>query len=306
MTNASRIPAFVNPESGTAEKARDALERAGLFDVIEVKPADLRDRIQETVANGASRFLIAGGDGSIRTAVEVAAGTDVEMAVLPAGTLNHFVKDHRLPTDLDEAASIAAGPFTTTTDVGRVGEHLFHGTSSVGSYVSFMRTRERLEPRLGYRISSLLAFIWTFIRMPTITVEIEVEGERRIFRTPLLFVAVGERELQAPTLGGRIPDGKRGLHVMVVRGRRRARLFLVALDAFSNGVRKAARSPEFDAFMVHRCSITMRRRRVRISFDGEAQTVDVPLEYQFERDMLRLVVADPSLRESEKESDASR
>jgi hypothetical protein len=91
-----------------------------------------------------------------------------------------------------------------------------------------------------------------------------------------------------------------------VRGRRRARLFLVALDAFSNGVRKAARSPEFDAFMVHRCSITMRRRRVRISFDGEAQTVDVPLEYQFERDMLKLVVADPSLRESEKESDASR
>jgi diacylglycerol kinase family enzyme len=306
VTNASRIPAFVNPESGTAEKARDALERAGLFDVIEVKPADLRDRIQETVANGVSRFLIAGGDGSIRTAVEVAAGTDVEMAVLPAGTLNHFVKDHRLPTDLDEAARIASGPFTTTTDVGRVGEHLFHGTSSVGSYVSFMRTRERLEPRLGYRISSLLAFIWTFIRMPTITVEIEVEGERRIFRTPLLFVAVGERELQVPTLGGRIQDGKRGLHVMVVRGRRRARLFLVALDAFSNGVRKAARSPEFDAFMVHRCSITMRRRRVRISFDGEAQTVDVPLEYQFERDMLKLVVADPSLRESEKESDASR
>lgn len=306
MTNASRIPAFVNPESGTAEKARDALERAGLFDVIEVQPADLRDRIQETVANGAARFLIAGGDGSIRTAVEVAAGTDVAMAVLPAGTLNHFVKDHRLPTDLDEAARVAAGPFTTTTDVGRVGEHLFHGTSSVGSYVSFMRTRERLEPRLGYRISSLLAFIWTFIRMPTITVEIEVEGERRTFRTPLLFIAVGERELQVPTLGGRIQDGKRGLHVMIVRGRRRARLFLVALDAFSNGVGKAARAPEFDAFMVHRCSITMRRRRVRISFDGEAQTVDVPLEYQFERDMLKLVVADPSLREGEKESDASR
>ena len=121
MTSASRIPAFVNPESGTAEKARDALERAGLFDVIEVQPADLRDRIQEAVANGAARFLIAGGDGSIRTAVEVAAGTDVEMAVLPAGTLNHFAKDHRLPTDLDEAASVAAGPFTTTTDVGRVG-----------------------------------------------------------------------------------------------------------------------------------------------------------------------------------------
>lgn len=306
MTNASRIPAFVNPESGTADKARDALEHAGLFDIIEVPPAQLRDRISETVRQGVERFLIAGGDGSIRTAVEVAAGTDVTMAVLPAGTLNHFAKDHGLPTDLDEAAVVAGGPFTTTTDVGRVGEHLFHGTSSIGAYVVFMRTRERLEPSLGYRISSLLAFIWTFIRMPTIAVELEIEGKRRIIRTPLLFVAVGERELKAPTLGGRVPNGKRGLHVMVVRGRRRARLFLVAIDAFSNGLREAARSPELDAFIVDRCSITMRRRRARISFDGEAQTVDVPLEYRFERDMLKLVVPGPALNQKEMESDASR
>src|SRR5678815_4904953 len=112
MTNASRIPAFVNPESGTADKARDALEHAGLFDIIEVPPAQLRDRISETVRKGVERFLIAGGDGSIRTAVEVAAGTDVTMAVLPAGTLNHFAKDHGLPTDLDEAAVVAGGSFT--------------------------------------------------------------------------------------------------------------------------------------------------------------------------------------------------
>ncbi|HEY0241274.1 MAG TPA: diacylglycerol kinase family protein [Gemmatimonadaceae bacterium] len=304
MTNASRIPAFVNPESGNGGKARDALERAGLFDVIEVAPADLEEKIQETVENGVPRILIAGGDGSIRTAVEKVAGTGVEMAVLPSGTLNHFAKDHRLPLDLDEAAQVAGGPFTITTDVGRVGEHLFHGTSSIGAYVIFMRTRERLEKSFGYKISSFLSLVWTFIRMPTIVVELEVEGAKRTFRTPLLFVAVGERELKAPTLGGRIPDGRRSLHVMAVRGRRRARLFLVALDAFSNGVREASRSPEFDAFLVDRCSITMRRKRVRISFDGEAQTADVPLEYEFEKDMLKLVVQDPAL--AGKESDKPR
>ena len=295
MTNASRIPAFVNPESGTAEKARDALERAGLFDVVEVPPAKLEETIQETVGNGVPRILIAGGDGSIRTAVEIVAGTDVEMAVLPSGTLNHFAKDHRLPLDLDEAAQVAGGPFTITTDVGRVGEHLFHGTSSVGAYVIFMRTRERLEKTFGYKISSFLSFVWTFIRMPTIVVELEIDGQKRTFRTPLLFVAVGERELKIPTLGGRIEGGRRGLHVMAVRGRRRARLFVVALDAFSNGVREASRAPEFDAFLVDRCSITMRRKRVRISFDGEAQMADVPLESEFEKDMLKLVVPDPAL-----------
>ena len=56
--------------------------------------------------------------------------------------------------------------------------------------------------------------------------------------------------------------------------------------------------------MVERCSISMRRKRVRISFDGEAQTVDLPLEYQFEKDTLKLVVPDPAL--ADKESDAPR
>src|SRR5215216_3531163 len=98
MANASRIPAFVNPESGTADKARDALERPGLFHIMEVPPDTLQERIAEKVQAGEKRILIAGGDGTIRAAVEVIASSGVEMAVLAGGTLNHFAKDHRLPT----------------------------------------------------------------------------------------------------------------------------------------------------------------------------------------------------------------
>ena len=284
--------------------ARDALERPGLFDIVEVDPDSLRDRVAEKVKSREQRILIAGGDGSIRTAVEVIAGTDVEMAVLPAGTLNHFAKDHRLPIELDEAAEVASGPFVITTDVGRVGEHRFHGTSSIGAYIVFMRTRERIEKFFGYKVSSFLALIWTIVRLPTIAVELEVEGKKKVFRTPLLFVAVGERELKVPTLGGRVTNGRRGLHVMAVRGRRKTRLLIVALDAFSNGVRKASRSPELDSFIVERCSISMKRSHVRISFDGEAQTVSLPLDYEYERDVLKLVVPDPAL--AEKASDVPR
>lgn len=302
--NARRIPAFVNPESGTADGARDALERAGLFDIHDVPPKELQERIQEAVNDGAPRILIAGGDGTIRTAVECVARSGVELAVLPSGTLNHFAKDHHLRTDLNEAAEVAGGPFVITTDVGRVDEHLFHGTSSVGAYVVFMRTRERMEKYFGYKLSSLFALIWTLIRLPTITVELEVEGKKQTFRTPLLFVAVGERELKVPTLGGLKDNGRRGLHVMAVRGRKRTRLFVVALDAFSGGVRKASREPELDTYLVDRCTINMRRKKVRVSFDGEAQTVDIPLEYSLERDSIKLVVPDPAL--AEKENDAPR
>lgn len=293
MVNALRIPAFINPESGTAEGAREALA-TGPFDVREVPPDELRDRITEAVDSGVPRILIAGGDGTIRTAVEVIAGTGVELAVLPAGTLNHFAKDHELPTDLAEAAKVAATAPAGPVDVGRVGEHLFHGTSSIGAYVIFMRLRDRLEPRLGYKLSSFIAGIVTFFRMPTIAVELDIDGTKQIYRTPILFVAVDERELKLPTLGGRVKGGKRGLHVMVVKGRRRARIFLLALDAFSRGVREASKTPDFEAFIVDRCTIRMRRRHTRISFDGEAQRLDTPLEYELERDILLLVGGDTS------------
>lgn len=292
-TDAQRIPAFVNPKSGTADGARKALA-TGPFDVHEVQPDKLKDEISEEVKKGPKRILIAGGDGTIRTAVEAVAGTGVELAVLPSGTLNHFAKDHELPADLDEAAVVAAGPAVGPVDVGRVGENLFHGTSSIGAYVQFMRHRDRLESKLGYKIATFVAGVWTFFTMPTIAVELEVEGKKQIYRTPLLFVAVGERELKVPTLGGRVKGGERGLHVMVVKGRRRARLLFLALDAVARGLSDATRTPELDAFIVEGCKISMRRSSTRISFDGEGEVTDTPLEYQLERDILLLVGGETS------------
>lgn len=289
MANASRIPAFVNPKSGNFEGARSALEQTGSFDVREVDPEKLHDEIRDAIKAGATRVLVAGGDGSIRSGAGAVLGSSCELAVLPAGTLNHFARDHGIPVDLAEAAILAGGEVTIAVDAGRVGDTLFLNTSSIGAYVTFMRIRERLERRLGYRLASFVAAIRTFIIMPTIAVELEVDGEAKIYRTPLVFIGVGERELQAPAFGSRVADGKRGLHVIVVRGRRKARLLTVALAALSRGVETSARTPDLDSCMVDRCTIRMRRGRVAVALDGEEEFMTLPLEYRLERDILRLV-----------------
>src|SRR4051794_23653081 len=90
---AHHIPAFINPNAGNADAARDALRTAGGFDVREVQPVTLADEVRAAVSEGASRILVAGGDGSIGSAAGVLAGSDVELAILPGGTLNHLAKD---------------------------------------------------------------------------------------------------------------------------------------------------------------------------------------------------------------------
>ncbi len=290
MTDASRIPAFVNPKSGNFDGARTALEQAGSFDVHEVDPAKLDEEIRKSIKSGAARILVAGGDGTIRTGACAVRESKVELAVLPSGTLNHFAKDHGIPIDLAEAAAAASGTVTIAVDAASVGDTLFLNTSSIGAYVMFMRFRDKLEKRFGYKLGSFFAMIWTFVRMRTMAVEIEIDGRKAIYRTPIVFIGVGERELQAPAFGNRVKDGKRGMHVIIVSGRRKARLFALALAAAAKGVKEVSRTPELDSFIVDRCTITMKRSTAMVAMDGEAEQMKTPLEYRLERDAIQVVV----------------
>ena len=291
-TNNSSAKAFLNARCGNAKAAREALAAAG-FDLVEVEPNELEGRLEHAIGAGADRILVAGGDGTIATAAALVAKTPTQLAILPGGTLNHFAKDHGIPTDLGEAAIAAADGPVVGADIGYVNDCVFLNTSSIGAYVTFVRVRERFEKQFGYHIASLLAFIRMFSSLRTFGVELEVEGEKKTYRASMVFIGVGERELQLPTLGNRKPEGKRGLHVMVVQGRRPARLFAVALAGIARGTRQAARLPHFDAFIVDSCRIDLTRPQATIGLDGELKVMDTPLEYRIERDALRLVVAQP-------------
>ena len=296
VTDVALIPAFVNPGAGNFEKAREVLASSGRFDINEIPGPELGDAIRKAVADGATRIVVAGGDGTICTAASITCGTDVELAILPAGTLNHFALDHGIPSDLAEAARVAAGATTFMADVGYAGDRLFLNTSSIGAYVAFVQLRDRLEKRFGYRLASLFAMIRIFVVMPTIGTQIEIDGVTQTYRTPLVMVSVGERELKLPALGSRIKGGKRGLQIFVVRGRKRARLLVVALAAVARGV--DCRTPELDAFLVDHCTIDRKRRRARVAFDGETERKPLPLDYRIERDALRIVVPEPAPEEA--------
>ncbi|MEO8335751.1 MAG: diacylglycerol kinase family protein [bacterium] len=287
-TSAGKIPALVNSASGTADAARDALRDNDAFDLHEVEPDKLDGALRDFVKDAVPRLLVAGGDGTIATAASALLETSIELAILPGGTLNHFATDLEIPIEPAAALLLAVEGSARPADVGIVNERLFLNTSSAGSYVHFVRVREYLEPRLGYRIASFIAALRVLFTFRTITVEIEVDGLRRTYVTPIVFIGTGERELKAPLLGKRVPGGRRGLHVLIVKGRTRARLMAIGLNAVARGVKTAARTPELDSFMVDRCTITLRHEG-RIAVDGELVSVGKALEYHLERDAIEVV-----------------
>jgi diacylglycerol kinase family enzyme len=288
MTDASLVPAFVNPLAGNADAARSALCTVGGFDIREVQPATLADRVKAAIGEGATRILVAGGDGSIGSAAGALSGTGVELAILPCGTLNHLAKDLSLPLELELAARVALEGRVIPVDSAVVNDRIFLNTSSVGAYVTFVRARERLEKRLGYHVASLVAAARLLVRLPTFRVTLQTEGVSREYLTPLVFIAVGERELRLPTLGARVPGGKTGLHVMVIRRRSGARTLALALAAAARGVSAVARTPALDSFMVDECRIEPRTHVAAV--DGELVRMAPPLEYRHVPGRLRVIV----------------
>lgn len=290
------IPALVNARSGSADEVVTALAGLGGFDVRLVEPARIREEVSRLAAAGHDRVIVAGGDGTIGSAAAALRGTDTALAVLPAGTLNHFAQDLDLPRDLDEAAALARGPHRARVDIGDVNGQTFLNTSSVGAYVAFVRLRDRWERRIGYWLASILAALRLVFRMRTYRVTLEVEGQIREYETPLVFVGVGERELRLPKLGARVEGGRRGLHVMVVRHRNGARVLALALAAAARGVAAVARTPAMDVFLVERCRIEPRTplRSWFIAVDGEIVPATTPLEYAVARDELLVVTDAPA------------
>jgi diacylglycerol kinase family enzyme len=269
----------------------EAVRKSGLsIHPRELPAEEVGPAIRRLAEDGVRRVAVAGGDGTIAIAAGLASTLSLELAIIPGGTLNHLATDLGIPDSLDEALRLAITGDARPIDAGSVNGHLFLNTSSVGTYVTFVRMRERLERFLGYRLASIVAAIRLLVRPRAFTVDVEVEGQMRSDVTPLVFIGVSERELKLPTLGGRAKGGRRGLHLMIVRGRSPARLAALAFAAAARGTRSATRSPALDAFVVDRLTIRMRRPHVYVATDGELHAMLGPLEFRWLPETVRVVV----------------
>ena len=146
---------------------------------------------------------------------------------------------------------------------------------------------------MGYRAASFLAAVLMAATVRRMGVEIEVDGQARLFRTPLVFIGVGERELRFPVLGRRVHDGKRGLHVMVVKGRSRLRFIAIGATAVLRGLDAVSRTGHFDDVIADRLRITTRGAGW-VAVDGEVALLATPLDYELRCGALSVVCPPPS------------
>src|SRR5690606_5345598 len=102
--------------------------------------------------NEPTALAVAGGDGTTAAATSVALRHHLPLAIIPAGTLNHFAKDTGLDLEsvadaVSQGTGMAVGLGAVRTDGGT--PKYFLNTASLGSYPDVVQLREKWEPRWG-------------------------------------------------------------------------------------------------------------------------------------------------------------
>lgn len=282
----ARIPAFANPNAGGADSALKALRGDERFDLRVVSPDHLQEALKETIEQKPATIVIAGGDGTVSSAATVVVGTPTALCVLRAGTLNHFARRIGVTADPRKALDLAFSGNTSRVDVGWVNDRLFLNTCVFGLYVVFVSRRERLQPKIGYVASSLVAGLRTFSDFRSHRVDVEVEGSDRIYRSANIFVGVGEREFKIPLVGEPVESGERGLHVVVANPVSRTQLAMMLVRAPIRGIRRFPSDESVDSFIVDRFFVTLQRSTEQIALDGEIAGFSGQLSFRREASAL--------------------
>jgi diacylglycerol kinase family enzyme/membrane-associated phospholipid phosphatase len=291
LPDGTGLVVVVNAAAGSADadEVRDALgERLPGSEVVVSSEGEDLAEVFGKVAERATVLGVAGGDGTVNCAAQAALKHDLPLAVVPAGTLNHFAAELGIDDADDIAAAVQRGE-AVEISVGSAapdGDDLyFLNTFSLGTYPELVRRRERRERWLGKWGALAVALAEVLGRAEPLHIEVD-DQPRRVW---LLFGGNGRYHPPgfAPTWRDRLDDAR--IDVRIVDAEQPfGRLRLVA--AVLSG--RLGRCRVYEERVVDRLSVRLPGDGHRLARDGEAQPA--PRELVLRPAARRLVVYRPA------------
>jgi diacylglycerol kinase (ATP) len=195
---------LVNPTSGKGKFAKHAAEVArrlmsGGYDVTVlqgVDAADAADLARSTVTDGYDALVAMGGDGMVHLALQVVAGTDTHLGIIPTGTGNDVARYLGLPrADPLAAADIVVAGRTRSIDLASTASAVYATVLATG-FDSLVNERANSmhwpKGQMRYNLATL-AELRVFNPLPYL---LELDGEP--VQLEAMLVAVGN----GPSYGG--------------------------------------------------------------------------------------------------------
>jgi diacylglycerol kinase family enzyme len=248
------------------------------------------DRVCAEAAEAGDLVVAVGGDGTVRSVAQAARTAGTPMAIIPTGTYNYVARYHDIPEDIPEAARLAIEGGPLATGVGDLNGLLFFNHAAFGLYTRIIAARERHTAMLGRsRVTAVLSGIATlFNRYPIMRLHMDDNGVAREVKANAVFF--GANPLMLAAVDTDFAERVRGHALGLVLMKHQSRLHVLGA-ALHAVVGRLSSAPAFELSAVSRMTLNIRRRRrrLRVSLDGEIIKCPLPLQLAFQQDALLLV-----------------
>jgi len=273
----------VNASAGSAGTVAEEL-RAELphAEFVEVDAGEDLLAALEKAADRGDALGVAGGDGTVNAAAEVAAAHRMPLLVIPGGTLNHFAHALGVETIADAAAAVREGR-VVAVDRSEIDGRTFLNTGSIGAYTELVDAREKLEDRIGKWLAMMIALVQVLRHSEPVAVELDGEP------TTVWMIFVGNCRYHpdgfGPSWREKLDDGI--VDIRIVHGHPWSRIRLV-LSVLTGTL---GRCRAYEQRCVGRMHVRSTDGPLRLARDGE--TFDGSEDFDISKSDERLLVFVP-------------
>ncbi|HMH92671.1 MAG TPA: diacylglycerol kinase family protein [Streptosporangiaceae bacterium] len=266
---------IMNPRSGGGKVGRFGLAEGaagrGAQVALLTGPGlvDVGALARQAVDRGADLLGVAGGDGTQALVAGIAAGRDIPMLVISAGTRNHFALDLGLDRD-DPAAGLDAlggDGVEVRIDLGEIAGRTFVNNASFGAYAQVVQSPAYRDDKAGTALEMLPGLL-SGTDGPHLTVR--VDGQ--VILDGPQAVLVSNNPYETDDIAGlgrraRLDTGQLGVVAVHVQGAAQAAALL----------RPSGRRGSLTALTACEVVVDSDRPQIPVGIDGEALMLPAPV-----------------------------
>lgn len=267
-----------NPDSGffnQREKIESALKKYELeVEFINLNKS-LSNNIERIREEGCNVFVAAGGDGTVNAVAGIIYNSKSSLGIIPLGTYNHLAKDLKLPIDIDAAVSVIAKTKIKKIDIAKVNDQIFLNTSSIGIYARMAFTKKRSKVWLFRWLLGAFSSIRFLLNPPKYNLQLNIGAKKITRSTPIVFIGNNKYDLTSLGLYNRRSLSSGRLCIYLAKTHNPLRLLMIIFGIIIGRVN----STYFEEFHTQNITISSKRRKLLVAYDGEVSNQVTPLEF---------------------------
>lgn len=289
-----KIAVLINSKANSADKIdiesfKSIASKLSLnYQIFIKEPAEIEDTLKNIIQENYEVVMVAGGDGSIRSAAQFLYNTEVTLAIWPIGTFNHFAKTLNIPEDLEKNLQLIQKHTIRKVDLAEVNDHVFINNASIGLYPKILKVREKYTELFSRNklFKIFLTIMNVFSPIAVYKIALEINNKQEVYDSLLIFLGNNYYSVDLEDFGERDTLAKEELSMYILKCKNKKEFFKILLKVLFR-INKV--EDYLEQYTIQSCCINANNKSVDIALDGEIFKMNTPLNFKTQPKALKVI-----------------